>query len=53
MYLLPVVSVSHYFLPDPCISIQIRSNVSLAMDPKAAIPTEERGSLKDAEINYV
>lgn len=46
-------SVFHYFLPDPRISIQIRSNISLAVDPKAAIPTEERGSLKDAEINYV
>lgn len=33
--------------------IRIRSNVSLDVDPKSAIPTEERGSLKDAEINYV
>lgn len=33
--------------------IKIRSNVSLTVDPKAAIPQEERGSLKDAELNYV
>lgn len=33
--------------------IKIRSNVSLATDPNASIPVEERGSLKDAEVNYV
>ncbi|KAL4230863.1 Protein frg1 [Mactra antiquata] len=33
--------------------IKIRSNVSLITDPKYMMPQEERGSLKDAEINYV
>ncbi|WAQ99276.1 FRG1-like protein [Mya arenaria] len=33
--------------------INIRCNLSLEVDPKAGVPTEERGSLKDAEINYV
>ncbi|KAH3832463.1 protein FRG1-like isoform X2 [Dreissena polymorpha] len=33
--------------------IHIRCNLSLEVDPKAAIPVEERGSLKEAEINYV
>lgn len=33
--------------------IKIRSNVSLDIDPKSLIPVEERGSLKQAEVNYV
>ncbi|XP_060553089.1 protein FRG1-like [Ruditapes philippinarum] len=33
--------------------IKIRSNVVRETDPKFSIPVEERGSLKDAEINYV
>ncbi|KAL3880071.1 hypothetical protein ACJMK2_032342 [Sinanodonta woodiana] len=33
--------------------LQIRSNVVKEVDPKSHIPKEEKGSLKDAEINYV
>ena len=33
--------------------MQIRSCANTEEDPLAKIPKEERGSLKEAEINYV
>jgi hypothetical protein len=32
---------------------QIRINAKIEYDPLNDIPTEERGKIKDAEINYV
>ena len=33
--------------------LQLRSNLVTEEDPLEKIPKEERGSVKDAEINYV
>lgn len=35
------------------LSFQIRLNTSLEVDPLENIPKEERGKVKEAEINYV
>lgn len=35
------------------VSLQIRLNAMIDKDPLEDIPIEERGKIKDAEINYV
>ena len=39
------------FLPE--VVFQLRCNLSIEEDPLEKIPKEERGSVKEAEVNYV